>query len=55
MEIIVTVESKLFYRYFTIHLAPEKCWSLKMSLFYQNLIFQSYHYENDKLDFNATM
>ena len=33
MEIIVTVESKLFYRYFTIHLAPEKCWSLKMSLF----------------------
>ena len=38
MEIIVTVESKSFYRYFTIQLAPEKCWSLKMGLFYQNLI-----------------
>ena len=55
MEIIVTVESKSFYRYFTIQLAPEKCWSLKMGLFYQNLIcIMSYH-ENDKLDFNATM
>ena len=40
MEIIVTVERKSFYRYFTIWLAPRKNES-----FLPNLISKSYHYE----------